>query len=83
MSKYGPSRSTMRRYIHSVGGYYNKQTGWVIPGASHNCSPFSSSTRWFPSLEDAYFAAPDRKEANEQVHNFGNNEAAYLRSVFG
>ena len=73
------SKTTMRREVRKAGGYYNSSARlWVLPGASHNCTPWANHTQWFATLEEAYEAAPAALDANREVHEFGRREARYL-----
>ena len=74
------SKTTMRRAIAKAGGHYNRQTWqWVLPGAMHNLTPWSTETRWFRTLDDAYAAVDEVVEANQRVMDFAKGESALIR----
>lgn len=74
------NRETMRRRVHAAGGYYSREQ-WVLPGASHNCAPYSVDTVWCATLEEAYEQCEEHARAVAAVHSYGEAEAAYLRGA--
>ena len=81
-NRYRESRSTMRRRVRAAGGYFNRQTGWVLPGRS---SRYAGSprwdTQWFATLEDIYDACDRVAERRRAADQWDEEEAALLRQM--